>query len=63
MGYGQPAPTVRAPALDPTDKGGVETGHGAAIEAPADERAGNRHRLYLNDRAIPRLHHPVYSCW
>ena len=36
-----PAPNVRAPALDPTDKRGVETGHGAAIETPADERAGN----------------------
>jgi hypothetical protein len=36
-----PDPTVRAPVLDPTDERGVETGHGAAIEAPAAERAGN----------------------
>ena len=36
-----PDPTVRAPVLDPTDERGVETGHGEAIEAPADERAGN----------------------
>ena len=36
-----PAPNVRAPALDPTDKRGVETGHGTANETPADERAGN----------------------
>ena len=35
------APTVRAPALDPTDERRVETEHGDAIEAPADETAGN----------------------
>jgi hypothetical protein len=37
-----PAPTVRAPALDPTDERDVETEHGPDNEAPADERAGNR---------------------
>ena len=37
-----PDPTVRAPVLDPTDERGVETEHGEAIEAPANERAGNR---------------------
>jgi hypothetical protein len=37
-----PDPTVRAPVLDPTDERGVEPGHGGAIEAPADERAGYR---------------------
>src|SRR5512135_1704754 len=37
-----PDPTVRAPVLDPTDERGVETGQGAALEAPATERAGNR---------------------
>jgi hypothetical protein len=35
-----PDPTVRAPALDPTDEREVETGHGGASEAPANERAG-----------------------
>ena len=30
-----------APALDPTDEREVETEHGGASEAPADERAGN----------------------
>jgi hypothetical protein len=37
-----PAPTVRAPALDPTDERDVETEYGPDNEAPADERAGNR---------------------
>jgi hypothetical protein len=36
-----PAPTVRAPALDPTDKRSVETGYGEANEGPTDERVGN----------------------
>ena len=37
-----PDPTVGAPALDPTDERDVETEHGVAIEAPPDERGGNR---------------------
>ena len=37
-----PEPTVRAPALDPTDERDVETEYGPDNEAPADERAGNR---------------------
>ena len=37
-----PEPTVRAPALDPTDERDVETGHGLDSEAPANERAGYR---------------------
>ena len=37
-----PDPTVGAPALDPTDERDVETEHGEAIEAPPDERGGNR---------------------
>ena len=37
-----PDPTVRAPALDPTDERGVETGQGGASEAPVDERTGTR---------------------
>jgi hypothetical protein len=37
-----PEPTVRAPALDPTDERDVETEHGQDNEAPATERAGNR---------------------
>ena len=43
-----PNPKARAPRIYPDirtsrfDERGVETEHGAAIEAPATERAGNR---------------------
>lgn len=36
----------------------VETEQGGAIEAPADERAGQKERLHLYHRAASRLYQP-----
>ena len=45
-GLTNPGTSRTSPAAYPTpvrfDERGVETGHGEASEAPADERAGNR---------------------
>ena len=53
-----PEPTVRAPALDPTDERDVETEYGPDNEAPADERAGNRQARPNPPRHISTLPGP-----
>jgi hypothetical protein len=45
-----------ASVLDPTDERDVETEHGEAIEAPADERAGNRQAAPNPPRHISTVH-------